>query len=105
MQRLREANGYRIGAGQVNHDLSSAANSRLARGWLEECRTTHKSCLREITPELPSRMVDVGHAAGSSPLRLFCTNGLRAPYVALSHCWGGKIETVLLKVKLQSFQQ
>lgn len=69
MQRLREANGYRIGAGQVNHDLSSAANSRLARGWLEECRTTHKSCLREITPELPSRMVDVGHAAGSSPLR------------------------------------
>ncbi|KAF3039451.1 hypothetical protein E8E11_004062 [Didymella keratinophila] len=97
--------GYRVGAGQVDPDLSSAANSRLARGWLDECRTTHKSCLRDIIPELPSRVIDVGDATGSSPLRLLCTNGLRAPYVALSHCWGGKIETVLLSDKLQSFQR
>ena len=37
-------------------------------------------------------------------MKLLCTNGLRALYVALSHCWGGKIETVLLKDKLQDFQ-
>jgi len=96
--------GYRVGAGQCDPDLSFAANSRLEWGWLDECRTTHKTCLRDITPELPSRVVDVGDVTGSSPLRLLCTNGLRAPCVALSHCWGGKIETVLQRDKLQSFQ-
>lgn len=54
-------------------------------------------------PELATRVVDVGDAGSSSSLKLVCTIGPHAQYVALSHCWGGKVETVLLEEDVQSF--
>ncbi|KAF2492606.1 HET-domain-containing protein, partial [Lophium mytilinum] len=36
---------------------------------------------------LPTRVIDVGDAASRQPF-LFQTEGRRAPYISLSHCWG-----------------
>ncbi|KAJ3457178.1 hypothetical protein MRS44_014319 [Fusarium solani] len=42
--------------------------------------------------------------AQNDQVRLFCSQGTRAKYVALSHCWGGKIELVLETGNLNTFQ-
>ncbi|KAF2498561.1 HET-domain-containing protein [Lophium mytilinum] len=63
----------------------------LARYWLEKCIGSHPRCARYCTkdrPQLPTRVVDVGARAGGDDVRLFVSQGLRAHYVALSHCWG-----------------
>ncbi|EEU36161.1 uncharacterized protein NECHADRAFT_5039, partial [Fusarium vanettenii 77-13-4] len=60
--------------------------------------------------ELPTRVVDLGIApvgVESHPdsVRVLCPQGMRAEYIALSHCWGGMIKTVLRKSLLAEFQK
>ncbi len=50
----------------------------------------------EATPELPTRILDVGDSVDSIQTHLLVTNGLRAPYFTLSHCWGGTHHTMSL---------
>jgi hypothetical protein len=40
-------------------------------------------------PILPTRVIDVGSVNGLEEPRLVLSEGCRAKYVALSHCWGG----------------
>lgn len=60
------------------------------RGWLEECEQSHPDCglPGEGVVNLPSRVLDVGPSDGSFQPRLFVSSHQRAPYAALSHCWG-----------------
>lgn len=71
----------------------------IARRWLEHCESTHSKinggdsytsfeCPEppKKPPCLPTRVIYVGEEGG--PSRLLESNGLRAPYCALSYCWG-----------------
>ncbi|KAL2020094.1 hypothetical protein VTK56DRAFT_8898 [Thermocarpiscus australiensis] len=49
----------------------------------------HKSCEAYSDSLLPRRVLDV-FAEGESGVRLYESNGEKAPYVCLSHCWGFK---------------
>ncbi|KAF2807416.1 HET-domain-containing protein [Mytilinidion resinicola] len=60
----------------------------LAQRWIQTCLREHgDSCPQNDTLTLPTRVIDVGDAALRQPF-LFQTEGHRAPYISLSHCWG-----------------
>ncbi|KAF2645842.1 HET-domain-containing protein [Massarina eburnea CBS 473.64] len=57
----------------------------LARGWFDECLTSHTSCgsIQDTVAELPTRLLSV------EPLFLYETQpGDKGQYAALSYCWG-----------------
>ncbi|KAF4981016.1 hypothetical protein FZEAL_3068, partial [Fusarium zealandicum] len=91
---------FRIGRHDVESALDSTANFDIARGWLSECSETHVGCPKDV-PKLPTRVIDV---RGSKDLHLFVSNGKRANYTALSHCWGGRISPLLTTESLSAFQ-
>ncbi|KAF8852863.1 HET-domain-containing protein [Acephala macrosclerotiorum] len=71
----------------------------LIRKWLRACRDEHIKCRETFSgaivdestlPELPMRVVDVGSIDGTKPARIFESNGAKARYIALSHCWGSQ---------------
>ncbi|TLS20828.1 uncharacterized protein PpBr36_10680 [Pyricularia pennisetigena] len=95
----------RVGRLQVDTDLGSRANYSLARQWLSDCRLLHESCLSEQLHELPTRVIDVGCSLDSPTVSLFVSQGLKADYVALSHCWGGAISPLLTTETMEPFQQ
>ncbi|KAI1455435.1 HET-domain-containing protein [Annulohypoxylon moriforme] len=71
--------------------------------WRSECRDNHIHCGKALPiRELPTRVIDVGEdhsveAEAESHIRLYePPNGKMAPYVTLSHCWGGSIPSVTL---------
>ncbi|CAM1503570.1 Fc.00g011610.m01.CDS01 [Cosmosporella sp. VM-42] len=80
-------------------DLSPEMVSGIQQ-WLHDCANDHLSCPRRRTPQLPRRVLDVGinnlrssidleGCPGSSPVRLHQSrNAERAPFAALSYCWG-----------------
>ena len=96
---------YRVGRFQPNPDLGSQVNHDLAKSWLNLCRTYHESCLKSDSAELPTRVIDIGADCSSESPRIIHSQGKVAPYVVLSHCWGGKISTTLTSKTLTEFQQ
>ncbi|KAK0126295.1 hypothetical protein ONS95_007906 [Cadophora gregata] len=58
----------------------------IARRWLTNCSTNHKSCSRSSRDFFPSRILNVG--TDSNFIHLQSSNDFPSPYVALSHCWG-----------------
>ncbi|KAJ3548776.1 hypothetical protein NM208_g850 [Fusarium decemcellulare] len=55
--------------------------------WLKQCTTGHTQCSDGSTTRMPTRLVQVGtHDAPT--VRLLRTQGIHAPYLTLSHCWG-----------------
>ncbi|XTI86414.1 heterokaryon incompatibility protein-domain-containing protein [Cenococcum geophilum] len=87
----------------------------LVKGWLRTCQQNHPECTKRRT-ELPSRVIDVGDRPGEE-LSLCVTKHGSAPYIALSHCWGGpelpkttrenyasRQKVILLKELPRSFQ-
>ncbi|THV49914.1 hypothetical protein BGAL_0173g00100 [Botrytis galanthina] len=95
----------RIGQFIVDEDLASDTNFDIARGWMNTCIVEHSQtkCPSFEDKVLPSRVIDVG-LEDTNP-SLFVTNGLRGKWIALSHCWGGQIETILTTSNLQSLQK
>ncbi len=75
-------------------DLRLPDVARMVAAWRRECREAHEDCATgAVEHELPTRVIDVG-ADETARLRLYETGGERAPYVALSHCWGGPIPAI-----------
>ncbi|KAI1476307.1 HET-domain-containing protein [Daldinia eschscholtzii] len=60
---------------------------KLARRWLDLCKTNHKECILTLEPYIPSRLIDV--SSWNAKLLLRCEVPKESPFVALSHCWGG----------------
>ncbi|KAI8712983.1 HET domain-containing protein [Fusarium sp. LHS14.1] len=90
-----------------NQVLGSASNFARVNQWLYDCEKYHVGCWPSETPMLPTRVIDVGTLpadAQNDKVRIFCSQGIRARYVALSHCWGGKIEPRLKLSNLDKFQ-
>ncbi|KAL6711578.1 hypothetical protein ACN47E_004512 [Coniothyrium glycines] len=102
-QRPVLVDGIRIGRFAFNPVIAASSNFAIAKEWLDECRTTHTDCLQPDLPELPSRVLDVGE--GDADIHLHVSLGQRAEYAALSHCWGGRIEAVLLNKTLIALQE
>lgn len=95
---------YRIGRLQFDSNLGSDANYAIANQWLRTCRASHQKCLSSSVPKLPTRVIDVGIIDSSQKLRLVHSRGATAEYVALSHCWGGRISPLLTTETLATFQ-
>ncbi|KAF1960170.1 HET-domain-containing protein [Byssothecium circinans] len=96
---------FRIGTPKHDPNVASTATFNIARRWLNECRHNHSNCLRDSLPTLPTRVIDVGTAESPEEPHLIITNGLRGDYVALSHCWGGKIATSLETHKMSKYRR
>ncbi|KAI1758258.1 HET-domain-containing protein [Xylaria castorea] len=96
--------GFRIGRLQNDPDLASQANFNFARRWLSACQNEHTECLKDYTPELPTRVIDVGAKNYGQTLRLAATRGESGSYVALSHCWGGQVSPLLLSDNIDHFK-
>ncbi|KAI8633541.1 HET-domain-containing protein [Xylariaceae sp. FL1651] len=96
---------YRLGRYQLDPDLSSRRNMCIAEGWLRTCRERHIDCpVAGGNTFLPTRVIDVGPANGSQAPRLVSGEGIKAEYIALSHCWGGQIVPVLNASTLGPFR-
>ncbi|KEY69346.1 hypothetical protein S7711_09739 [Stachybotrys chartarum IBT 7711] len=87
--------GFQIGRFQAAIDLGSDTNYELAKSWLEDCRKCHKGCHCGDIPVLPTRVIDVGVKDGAELVRIIHTHGVKAEYMTLSHCWGGRVTTIL----------
>ncbi|KAM0426518.1 hypothetical protein ACHAPT_008210 [Fusarium lateritium] len=98
---------YTIGRAELDEDLGSTSSHAMVRDWFHECENSHPGCWLSETPTMPTRVVDVGIGRPNGPddeVRLVHTNGMKARYTALSHCWGGQIEPVLEAGTLIPFQ-
>ena len=64
--------------------------------WLANCLRNHSKCQSRSpgSTELPTRVIDVGPSDGSRQPCLYISQGRRAAYVCLSHCWGKTATTV-----------
>jgi hypothetical protein len=76
-------------------DSSSYESLDQVRKWLQCCQKNH-NCSNRLTSALPSRLIDVvsfGDTGHSGDVKLIdeAHHLVPAEYVALSHCWGGKI--------------
>ncbi|KAI1076426.1 HET-domain-containing protein [Whalleya microplaca] len=74
-------------------DRNPDGHLAFARGLLKQCQSKHEECGPRDPQQMPTRVIDVGASSPepeSSPstVRLLHTRGLRAPYLALSYCWG-----------------
>jgi hypothetical protein len=91
-----------IGAGNEHTDCE--ASWKLARRWLKSCTESHTSCRDQILElKLPSRLIDVGKEEGEARLCLGTDLAADIQYLTLSHCWGQKKFTTLLRENMETF--
>ncbi|OJD33311.1 heterokaryon incompatibility protein [Diplodia corticola] len=68
--------------------------SVLIREWIASCQQSHRRCnfpsQGDAIPRLPTRVLDLRDVKSKGRVRIWPTQGSRARYIALSHCWGGK---------------
>ncbi|CAG9981351.1 unnamed protein product [Clonostachys byssicola] len=95
---------YDIGRFKTDVDLGSDSNVAIAKNWIDTCSNHHQGCPSPDPTSFPTRVIDVG-TIGDAKCSLFIPkSGFISRYVALSHCWGGPIEHILLKKTLAEFQ-
>lgn len=71
-------------------DVAADCAFRKARLWLENCKDNHVKCPGKKIPALPSRVIDVTEGSNPGYIKLKVNNAhAKAPYIALSYCWGG----------------
>ncbi|KAK0616437.1 heterokaryon incompatibility protein-domain-containing protein [Immersiella caudata] len=86
--------GLPVGRRAIGQYLGSPTNFGIAEHWLRECEERHDDCsVIPKAPVLPTRVIDVG--VGTDNLSLHYPHGAAGRYVALSHCWGGRITPTL----------
>lgn len=93
---------------EIDYDLASDANFKLAKKWTQTCCTEHESklCPPIIDHELPTRLIDVGLPDGSQTPRLIVTaKRQKGRYLALSHCWGTTIKGPRVTTTLANLQE
>jgi hypothetical protein len=90
--------------GAVNGYTDCEASWKLARGWLKSCTESHPSCgeqIMELKP--PRRLINVGREEGQARLCLGTDLPADIQYLTLSHCWGQKKFTTLLRENMETF--
>ena len=69
---------------------------------MDEYQDNHEKCPKRCIPLLPSRVIDVGENTDSAVKLHISQSGERAPYVALSYCWGGPQPLVTTKQNINA---
>lgn len=83
--------------------LSLEDSLNLARGWFDECCSSH-GCRTSEDPLLPSRVIDVGTRYPVRSVRLhWADEGERARYACLTYCWGGPQPLSTRRANAQDF--
>ncbi|KAF2029949.1 HET-domain-containing protein [Setomelanomma holmii] len=79
--------------GDLHPCLPSESDSlTLESLWLQGCMVNHTVCSKlGLDAILPTRVIDVGSTDGSAEPYLWHPRGTMGRYIALSHCWGGKV--------------
>lgn len=72
---------------------------------MKECLESHEYCPKATEAELPTRVLDVSYPDSTGDTRLFHGGGVRAPYAALSYCWGVPQPVSTISVLLESYQK
>lgn len=55
---------------------------------MQDCLLNHEQCPRPDSSFIPTRLIDVGKDDGKQSIHVHLTSGEKAPYAALSYCWG-----------------
>ncbi|KAI6438718.1 hypothetical protein MCOR22_008587 [Pyricularia oryzae] len=86
-------------------DQGSPLAFEWARNKLDECVLSHSRCNNPSPkpPVLPTRVIDVGD--DTTAPRLVAGRPARGRWIALTHCWGGKIDNVTLTTNLEAKQR
>jgi len=81
---------------EIISESMTAACLSIAKGWLQECETSHYQCQMSLQRDkpLPTRMIDVGSDA-EHPSLFIPSTPIAAKWAALSYCWGGKSSFLL----------
>ncbi|CAD6444431.1 dc73f6b5-c4e1-4f24-89d9-0e9e9d402e38 [Sclerotinia trifoliorum] len=87
--KVKSVDGIEIGHFVLDPNLGSEANFEIARDWIHTCSSTHYECPVIEDRPLPTRVIHVG--SDTREPYLLKTRGKKGKYIALSHCWGGKI--------------
>jgi hypothetical protein len=70
-------------------ELTRFPNFVIPKSWIRCCVEQHPNCLSyKGDPPLPTRVIDIGPVDVTKEPCLLISNGRKAPFVALSHCWG-----------------
>jgi hypothetical protein len=70
---------------------------------LEGCLRDHEDCKRKEVTQLPNRVIDVGTGPNLRARLYEPKEGECAPYVTLSHCWGGEVPDKLLSSNIAEY--
>ncbi|KLU84117.1 hypothetical protein MAPG_03162 [Magnaporthiopsis poae ATCC 64411] len=74
------------------------------RVWFKDCAENHPKCHPVgRSSVLPTRVIDIGIGADDMPV-LYVSRGEKAPYAALSHCWGGYVPLKTTKENLDAYR-
>lgn len=86
--------GYMPHASHGEPCTGSAAHMRLIRHWHSDCLARHKLCQKPRVDFAPKRLIKIE----DSNVRLYLANVEEAcpQYCALSHCWGGATDIMVL---------
>ena len=104
----------------LNRDVSSPEILKASRGQIENCQKRHSACSSRLRSVLPKRVICVGNATNNfnstdtneledgldeSTVKLVIPPpGTKAPFLALSYCWGDDQPVKLRKTNLVSMQ-
>ncbi|OIW26873.1 HET-domain-containing protein, partial [Coniochaeta ligniaria NRRL 30616] len=86
----------------------SPKSLKLVKEWLDTCIEEHPRCASFCGTRslpLPTRVIDVGSATSNKDPVLLVSNGISAPYVALSHCWGDSMVAKTTSANYLQLQQ
>ncbi|KAH0534062.1 hypothetical protein FGG08_007341 [Glutinoglossum americanum] len=91
-------------APRISENTSSSRALRWTREMLQKCALDHRECLHRYEDALlPTMVLDLGTSAPAleQDLKLYRSQAESAPYVCLSHCWGGSgwMKTTTLNIK------
>lgn len=87
--QVKSVDGIEIGHFVLDPNLGSETNFEIARDWIHACSSTHYECPVIEDRPLPTRVIHVG--SDTHEPHLVKTHSMKGKYIALSHCWGGKI--------------
>lgn len=86
-QAVEDDDAFSLPVCSLDADRGTPEELATVKSWLDWCDNGHRSCVRKRRA-LPSRVLDVGEAAGV--VRLVDSEGIEPePYATLSYCWGG----------------
>lgn len=87
---------------------SSLENQSLARKWLDQCFSSHESCIASVRslPNIPTRLLEINGSEAKPLVRLVETasHSREENYMTLSHCWGTAEFLTLRKSRLNDMK-